>query len=135
VTVDGDGEGVTDLSHALVAQAAGPVDQNSDGHALDRVEIDNAHAGNRIDAWLEHHLTRQASDSRGARGHQRPTESGNGGISTQHHDGSSADVGQLAPPELAASGLVGHEAAAAERNDPRSPHSSASVAGCSSYAA
>jgi hypothetical protein len=31
--------------------------------------------------------------------------------------------------------MVGHDAAAAERNDARSPHSSASSTGCSSYAA
>ena len=93
MTIDGNRECVADRAHPFIAQAAESIHENSDGHALDRVEVDGADAWNRVDAGLEQHLAGQSSDGRGARGDQRPTQPRNGDIPTQHDDGPAADVG------------------------------------------
>ncbi len=56
-------------------------------------------------------------------------------VSREHDDRTSADVGWFAPPQLATPGQCGHVAAAASRNDAKSPQSSGSVIGCATYAA
>ena len=55
-------------------------------------------------------------------------------ITREHDDRSPADVGQLAPPHLSPCGkrARAHDAAAASRNDARSPQASGSSSGCSS---
>lgn len=135
MTVDGDRKCVADRPHPFVAQAPEAVGEDADRHALDRVEVDVAESWNRIGVGLENHLAGQSPDGGGARGDQGSAESGYRSISTQHDDGSAADARQFTPPELATPRLVAHEAAAASRNDARSPHSSTSSTGCSSYAA
>ena len=112
MTVDCDRERVTDRANALVAQAAESVEEYTDRQTLDRVEVDDTAAWNRIDARLEDDLTGSPLIVV-ARGNQGAAQLGNGSISPQHDDRTAADVGQLAPPELAAPGPVGHEAPAA----------------------
>jgi hypothetical protein len=130
--VDRDGERPADLLHALVTQATQPIDEHTDGNALDRVEVDRAHLGYRIGARFEQHLARQLADGRRARRDKGAPETRDRDVSAQHHDRSTADVWQLAPPHLTSTRLVAHEADAAARNDARSPHSSASSSGCTS---
>lgn len=134
-TVHGDRQRSTDIPHSLVAQAAESINEHSDGHTLDRVEVDGAPPRDWITARLEQYLTRQASDGRGARGDKGSPEAWNGSVAAQHQYRPTADLRQLAPPQFAPVRLILHNAAAAERNDARSPHSSGSSSGCSSYAA
>ena len=111
--VDSDREGGADLAHALVAQATESIDQDTEGHALDRVEVDRAQPRDGIPAGFEQDFARQATDGRGARGDDCPSETGDGHVTAQHHDRTTADLGQLAPPQLAPTGVVAHDAAAA----------------------
>ena len=55
-------------------------------------------------------------------------------LHTMIDNGPPADIGQLAPPHLSPRGkrAPAHDAAAAFRNDARSPHASGSSSGCSS---
>lgn len=60
------------------------------------------------------------------------------GITTsrgQHNDRTASDLGDLAPLDLPPRGEGSHDAAAALRNEARSPHPSGSSSGCSSYVA
>ena len=135
VTVDRNRECIADRTHAFVTQPSEPADEDADGHALDRVEVDGAVLWHRVVVGLEHDLARQAPDRGRTGGDERPTESRDGGVAGQHDDRTSADLRQLAPPELATAWLVDHDEDAAGRNDARSPHSSASSIGWTSYAA
>lgn len=56
-------------------------------------------------------------------------------VAREDDDWSATDLGHLAPPHLATCWNGAHDDAAARRNDARSPHSSGSSSGCSSYAA
>ncbi len=133
--VDGDGEGAADLPHPFVAEPSEPVDEHAERHALHRVEVDRAHLRDGIHLRFEDHFTRKVADRRRARSDEGSTESGDRDVAAEHDDGSATDVGQLAPPELAPARLVAHDEPAAVRNEARSPHSSGSSRGRSSYAA
>jgi hypothetical protein len=52
VAFDGDVERCAYLSHTVVAESSEPLDEDRDGHALHRVEVDRAPAGDRILVWL-----------------------------------------------------------------------------------
>jgi hypothetical protein len=83
----------------------------------------------RVVAWFKDNLTGQATDGRSARSDDRPSKARNGGIARQHDHRPSANVGKLTPPDVAPGGQRAHDAAAAARNDARSPHSSSSSRG------
>ena len=120
-----------DLAHAFHAEDPYPFDEHGDRNALDRIQIDRASSRNRIVAGFEDDLTRQTSNRRCARSNQGPSQSRDCDVTRQHHDRSASNFGKLAPPDLPSPG--GHVAAAAERNDARSPHSSGSSRGCFPY--
>ena len=84
----------------------------------------------RVVAGFEDDLARQTPDRRGARCHQCTSQVWDRSVSGQHDHGAATDLGWLAPPHLATSGQARHVAAAALRNESRSPHSSRSSIGC-----
>ena len=133
--VDGDRECVAHLPHPFVAEPSETVDEHAERHALHRVEVYRTELRNGIHLRLEHHLARQVADRRRTRGNEGSTEAGDRHVATEHDDGPAADVGQLTPPQLPPTRLVAHDEPAAARNDIRSPHSSGSSSGRSSYAA
>jgi hypothetical protein len=123
-----------DFTHAIVAEPSETLDQDSERHALDRVQVDRGSARNWIATLLQYDLARQAAD-RGRTGcDQRAFQPWNGCVTREHHDWPSADIRQLAPPHLSARRQRAHaqDAEAASRNDARSPHASASSGGCAS---
>lgn len=67
---------------------------------------------------------RESSDRCRARCDQRAAQSRDRGIARQHDERSTTDLRRLTPPQLTALGHLTHVAAAALRNDARSPHSS-----------
>jgi hypothetical protein len=56
--VDCDGQSGADLIHTSIAQPAEPLDENPDGHALDRVDVDRRPARHRIPFGLQQDLAR-----------------------------------------------------------------------------
>lgn len=134
-TVDGDGERGAGLAQTQIGNASQPLDEDGGGHRLDRVEIDGASARDRLEPRFEDNFTGQTSDSGGARGDKCTTKAGYRRVTRQDENRSATDLGHLAPPELTPLGERTQEAAAAARNEARSPHSSGSWSGCSSYAA
>jgi hypothetical protein len=134
VAVDGHFECPAYGAHPVAAQCAEPIHEDRDRHALDRVQVDRTSPGDGIVTGLQDDLARESADRRRARRDDRSAQSGNGYVPRQHHNGTAPDVGKLGPPQLATPGGRRHEAAAASRNDARSPHSSGSSMGCSSYA-
>ena len=122
------------LPHPLAAQSAESLDQHCDRDALDRVEIDSRKPGDRVRARFEEDLARKVPDIGCAGGDQGAAQSGDGSVPGQDKYRTSANVREFAPPEFPSTSCVGHVAAAAERNDSRSPHSSGLLIGCSSYA-
>ncbi len=130
LAVDGDLQCGTDLPHACIAQSADAFDEYGEGHAFNRVEIHGAEATDGIVPWLENDFTRQTSDRGRTWCDEGSSKPRYGGIAREHDDGPPPDVGRFAPPQLA-SQRCGHQvAAAAARNDARSPHSSGSSSGC-----
>ena len=130
--VNGDFERLAKLPHPDVGKAPDPFGEYPEGDALDRVQVGHAVPWHRVVAWFEDNLTSQATDGRGARSDDRPPKARNGGVARQHDHWPPADVGKLTPPDVATSGQRAHDAAAAARNDARSPHSSSSSSGWSS---
>ncbi len=49
---DGHVERRAHLSHAVVAESSKALDEDTDGHALDGIEVDRGSAGNWIVVWL-----------------------------------------------------------------------------------
>src|SRR5271156_2862578 len=121
-TVDGYFERSTNLTHPLVAETPEAFHENGSRGTFDRVKVDRGPPRNRIITGFEHHLARQPADRRGTWGDQSAAEPWNRGVTRQHHDGTSTNLRKLAPPHLASSGNRHHEAAAASRNEARSPH-------------
>ena len=134
-TVHCDLESLADLTHPLVAEPAQSFDKDSDRDALDRVEIYSGQPWNGIVAGFENDLAGKAANSRRARGHQRASKSRDCSVAREDHNRAATDVRQLTPPDLPSGRKRGQEAAAASRNDAKSPHTSGSSSGCSSYAA
>lgn len=134
-TIDGNVQGLADLFHAVVTQSTEPFDENANADALDRVQVDGRRTGHRIVPRDEYDLAWQTANRCGARSDQRSAQSRDRRVAGQHDDWPSTDIRQLAPPDLSPRRNPGHEAAAASRKDARSPHSSGSASGCSSYAA
>jgi hypothetical protein len=52
VTFDGDVERCAHLSHAVVAESSEPLNEDCDGHALDRVKVERGPARDWIAVWL-----------------------------------------------------------------------------------
>ena len=99
--IDGDLKSGTDLTHALVGQAAEPLDQDIHRHTLDGVQVDGATPRYWVLVGFQYYLAGQASD-RGRTGpDQRPSHPRDGGVAGQNHHGTTADVGQHAPPHVA----------------------------------
>ena len=132
LTVDRDREGAANVAQTSIGQAAQPLDKNAGRNALDRVEVDSRTPGDRVVARLENDLARERPDGCRARRDEHSPESRNRRVAREDHDGAPADLRELAPPDLTPSGEGVHDAAAASRNDARSPHSSGSSSGCSS---
>lgn len=130
--IDGHFKSSAYLTHPLVGQAAEPLDQETHRHALDGVQVDGAAARYWVVVRLEHHFAGQPSDRGRTRPDQRPSQPRDRGVARQNRYGATPDVGQLAPPHLAPPWELAHDAAAASRNDARSPHASVSSSGCSS---
>jgi hypothetical protein len=106
--VGGDAECCADLAHPLTAQRAEAFDEDSKRHGLDRIEIDSASATDRVIAGFQDDFARQASDRRGARCHERALQTWDGGVSRQHDNRTSPDLGRFAPPHLTSSRDVRH---------------------------
>ena len=132
VAVDRDFEGATDLPQAGIGQTAESFDEDADRDALDRVEVDGRAPRDRIVAGFEDDLAGERPDGRRAWRDEYAPKSRDRRVTRQDDDRAPADLGELAPPQLAPSGQDAHEAAAAWRNEVRSPHSSGSSSGCSS---
>ncbi len=113
-----------DVAHSVVTQTAEPFDQCCECDALDGVEVDRASSRDRIVTRFEQNFTGQPAHGGRARCDQASAQPGNRGVARQHHYRTSADLFEFTPPEFAAARFVGHDAAAASRNDARSPHSS-----------
>jgi len=126
VTVHGDVERLTDGSHPLVSQPSQPLDKHRDRNALDRVEVDSRSQRDRVAVRLDDDLARETSNRRRTRRDERASQPWDCRIAREHDDWPPADVWQLTPPELSSrwDGARGHDAAAASRNDARSPHAS-----------
>lgn len=116
-------------SHALVAQSADPFDQHTEGHALDRVEIDCGAMPDWIIARFEDDLACQSANRGRTWGDQGASEALDCDVSRENDDWTSSDLGWLAPPQFASRREGCHVAAAPARNDARSPHSSGSSRG------
>ena len=132
IAVNSDFERLAKLAHPEVRKAPDPLGEHAEGDALDRVQVDHAVPWHRVAAWFENDLTWQATDGRGAGSDDRPSQARNCGVARQHNHWPSPNLGKLAPPDVAPSGQRAHDAAAAARNDARSPHSSSSPSGWSS---
>jgi hypothetical protein len=52
VAFDGDVERCAYLSHTVAAESSESLNEDRDGHALHRVEVDRGPAGDRIVVWL-----------------------------------------------------------------------------------
>lgn len=134
-TVNGDREGGADFSHSRFGQSSQPFNESCDRDAFDRVEIDCRAKGHGVISGLEENFAREVSDGGRAGGDEGPTEAWDDGVTRQDNDRSTVDLRHLAPPDLPARWELCHEAPTARRNEARSPHSSGSSSGCSSYAA
>ena len=133
-TVNRNGEGFADFGDPGVTQSPDSIDKHTYGNAFDGVKVDSCAPDDRFYAWFKHHFTRQPSDGCCALGYQRSMQTRDGNISGEHDDRTAADLGGFAPPKFSTQRQGTHEAAAADRNELRSPHSSRSSIGCSSYA-
>ncbi len=127
--VCGNFERTADLPHARSTQRADSIDEQCDRNGFNGVEVHHASAIDRVIARFQDNFARQASDGCRAGRNQRAPHPWNRGIARQHDDRSSTDLGRFAPPQLASLRQVRHFAAAASRNDARSPHSSGSSIG------
>lgn len=130
-----DGQRLAQHPHPQVADPAEPLHQDGDRHPLDGVQVRDTATGHRVLTRLEKHLGRESAQVGGAGSDQGPTKARDGWVPRQHDDRPATDLGQLAPPHLAARGKCLHEAPAASVQDARSPHSSGSSMGKVSYAA
>ena len=130
--VDGNSQSGTHLTHPRVAEPAQPVDQYGERHALHRVEVDRRATRNRVVTRLEDDFALEPTNGCGAWCDQRSSMSREHGVTREHNDRPTADLDQLAPPDLPSAGKAAQDAAAARRKDARSPHSSGSSSGCSS---
>ena len=130
--VDGDCEGGTDLAHANLGHPAQPLDEDGDRDAFDRVEIHRRAKRDRVVTWFEHHLAGKPPDGRRAGSHECAAMPWDDHVAGQDNYRSATDLGHLTPPDFPPSREGSHDAAAALRNDARSPHSSGSSSGCSS---
>ena len=70
---DRDLEGSADLSHPLIAESAEALDERSERHALDRIEVDDGGPRDGVLVRLEQHLTWDTADCGCARTDQRPS--------------------------------------------------------------
>jgi hypothetical protein len=126
------GPRVADLAHAGIGQAAKPFDDHTGRHALDRVEVDSRVPGDRVVAGFEDDLALERPDGCRAWRDEDPPKPRDHRVTRENDDGPPADLRQLATPHLAPGWEGVHDAAAAWRNDARSPQSSGSSSGCSS---
>ena len=120
---------MADLTDAIVAETAEALRERADGHTLDRVQIHGRHQRYRIETWLEHDFAREITDRGRTRCDHRPTKSGDRDITRQDDDRTRRQLRQITPPDFSAAGKIGHEEAAASRNDAKSPHASSSSSG------
>ncbi len=130
--VDRDRQSVTHLAHSSIAQPADSVDQDGQRDTLDRIEIDRRTSWHRVVPGLKHHLADEPANRRRARRDQCASVPRDHRIARENDDRTATDLGHLTPPHLAARGHCDHDAAAARRNEARSPQSSGSSSGCSS---
>ena len=133
--VDSDLKGSADFAHAGIGETTKSLDKNTHGNAFNRVEIDRRRPRDGIVASLQEHLAGQAPNRRGAGRNDRAFQSWDRCITGQDDYRTATNVREFTPPDLTAGGNRAHDAAAASRNDARSPHSSTSLSGCVSYAA
>lgn len=133
-TVDRNADRGTNLSHAVAAQRSKAIDEHTGRHALDRVQVDGATAGDRVLARFEDDLARYPADRGRAGSHEGPSEPRDRHVPGEHEYRSAPDVGKLTPPKLPSPGRACHERPAASRNEARSPHSSGPSIGWVSYA-
>ena len=124
VAVDGDFKCGADLSHPFAAEGAEALDERADRHAFHRVEVHRCGPGDRVLSRLQEDLARQVPDRCGARADQGSTQSWDGGVPGKDDHGAPAHLGELTPPQLAATRWATHVAPAASLNDARSPQSS-----------
>ncbi len=129
--VDSYGERLANLVHPKVAEATYPVDQNSYRNAFDRVEVHGSSTSHRIITGFQDDFAGEPAKRRCAWSNQHAPQSGNCRVSGEYDHGPTAYICRFTPPQLAAQRKP-HVAAAATRNEARSPHSSGSSSGCSS---
>jgi hypothetical protein len=130
--IDGNRQCRANFSHSIVSQPAETFGERPHRNALYRVEIDERPKWDWIISGRKQNLTGQPSHRRRTRSNQRSSESGDRGVSGEHHHRATRYVRKLAPPHLPPHGQVLHDEAAASRNEARSPHSSDSSSGWSS---
>lgn len=128
--VDRDGKGSAYLPHPSIPKPAETIDEDSDRHALHRIQIHRGAARHRVVTGLKDDLAGQATDCRCTRRHQCPSQPGNGSVARQDDNWAPAGFREFTPPNLAARRYRHHVAAAAWRNSARLPHSSGSSSGC-----
>jgi hypothetical protein len=131
-TVDSHCKGGTDLAHSGVTQTPQPADEDRDRDAFDRVEVHRRTTRHGVVTGFEHDFADEPSNRRRTWSHERAEMARDHCVARQDDDRSTTDLGHLAPPDLPTRGKGAHEAAAARRNDAKSPHSSCSSSGCSS---
>lgn len=123
-----------DLVHPLVAETTETLSERTDRDAFDRIEIHCETLWDRVAIRLEDDFAREATDVGCARSNQGAPEPGDRNVARQDNDRTAGDLGQFAPPDFSPARQLLHDDAAARRNDARSPHSSDSSSGCTSYA-
>jgi hypothetical protein len=79
--VDGNLECRTDLTHPTSAEGSESFNENRDGDALDRVEVDGARPRDRIVTRLQDDLARQSPQGGGTRGYEGPMQARDGRVS------------------------------------------------------
>lgn len=128
--VEGRGHGAADLAHAGTAQAAESGRERCQRSIRGGVEIDHTRDRHGV-GLVEFDFRRQVSDSGRAWSDERPFETWNRSIATQHDDGPPTEVRMLAPPDLSTFRTGQATPSNVLRNDSRSPHSSCVLSGVS----
>jgi hypothetical protein len=92
VAIHGDIECYADFAHPIVAKPSETPHEDSDGNALDRVEVDRRPPRNWIVSRLHNNLAGETADRGCTRRNERAPQPWNGRITGKHHDGPPADI-------------------------------------------
>lgn len=137
MAVHGNVERCADLTHPVVAEPSETLHEGRERDTLDRVEVYRGPPRDWIITRLHDNLAGETPNVGRTGSDQGASQPRNGRVTREHDNWPPADIRQLAPPHLSPCGKRAHthDAAAASRNDARSPQASVSSSGCSSYTA